>query len=135
MSQAMNGVVNQAMNWSAFVLILAGVVLNAIAQLALKASVTGLGEIGVDASSLWTSAGSLVANVWLWVGLVCYGFSLIIWVVALSRVEVSVAYPMLSMGYIINAVAAWHLFGESLGAGKLTGIGIIIIGVYVLARS
>jgi len=131
----MNGVVNQAMNWSAFALILTGVVLNAIAQLALKASVIGLGEIGVDVSSLWTSAGSLIVNVWLWIGLVCYGFSLIIWIVALSRVEVSVAYPMLSIGYIINAVAAWHLFGESLGAGKLTGIGIIIIGVYVLARS
>jgi len=48
---------------------------------------------------------------------------------------VSIAYPMLSIGYVVNAVAAWALFGELLSAMRLTGIGIIIVGVYVLARS
>ena len=116
-------------------LVLTGVFLNAIAQLALKASVSGLGEIGVDIQSLWSSGSSLVTNLWFWVGLACYGVSLVVWILALSRVDVSVAYPMLSIGYVLNAVAAWHLFGESLGSGKLVGIGIIIVGVYVLARS
>jgi multidrug transporter EmrE-like cation transporter len=42
---------------------------------------------------------------------------------------------MLSIGYIVNALAAWALFGESLGAQKLAGIGFIVVGVVLVARS
>lgn len=123
------------MTQSAFALILAGVLLNAVAQLALKAGVSELGVIGLEAGQAWPVATQLLREPWLWLGLGCYGISVIVWILALSRVEVSIAYPMLSIGYVVNALAAWALFGESLSAGKLTGIGIIIVGVYVLARS
>ena len=123
------------MTWAAFALIMTGVLLNAIAQLALKASVSDTGIINLDMQSLLSSAGSLASNLWLWLGLICYGISVIVWILALSRVDVSIAYPMLSVGYIVNAVAASHLFNEPLGLGKVIGIGIIILGVYVLARS
>ena len=53
----------------------------------------------------------------------------------MSRVDVSIAYPMLSLGYVVNAFAAWYLFGEVLSVQRLVGIGIILIGVFVLARS
>ena len=123
------------MTWAAFALILTGVLLNAIAQLALKASVSDTGIISLDLQSLLTSAGSLASNLWLWLGLICYAISVIVWILALSRVDVSIAYPMLSIGYIVNAVAAWHLFDEPMNIGKVIGIGIIIVGVYILARS
>ncbi len=45
------------------------------------------------------------------------------------------AYPMLSIGYVLNAVAAWYLFGESLSAQKLVGIGFIVLGVVLVTRS
>ena len=125
----------QGMTWAAFALILTGVLLNAVAQLALKASVSDTGVISLDMQSLFSSAGSLATNLWLWMGLICYGISVIVWILALSRVDVSIAYPMLSIGYIVNAVAAWHLFDEPMNIGKIVGIGIIIVGVYILARS
>jgi multidrug transporter EmrE-like cation transporter len=50
-------------------------------------------------------------------------------------VDVSIAYPMLSLGYVVNAFAAWYLFGEVMSVQKLVGIGVILIGVVVLARS
>jgi multidrug transporter EmrE-like cation transporter len=53
----------------------------------------------------------------------------------LARVEVSVAYPMLSVGYVVNALAAWWLFGENLSAARIAGIGIILLGVWLVARS
>jgi multidrug transporter EmrE-like cation transporter len=68
-------------------------------------------------------------------GLICYVFSVGIWIVALSKVPVSVAYPMLSVGYVVNAIAAWYLFGEVISAQKLAGIAVIIFGVYLIARS
>ena len=123
------------MTWAAFGLVLTGVLLNAIAQLALKASVSDTGIISLDLQSLLTSAGSLATNLWLWLGLICYAISVVVWILALSRVDVSIAYPMLSIGYIVNAVAAWHLFDEPMNLGKVVGIGIIIVGVYILARS
>ncbi len=42
---------------------------------------------------------------------------------------------MLSLGYVVNAFAAWYLFGEALTVQRLVGIGIILIGVFILARS
>ena len=127
--------ITQGMTWAAFALILTGVLLNAAAQLALKASVSDTGVISFDMQSLFSSAGSLASNLWLWLGLICYGISVIVWIVALSRVDVSIAYPMLSIGYVVNAVAAWHLFDEPMNIGKIVGIGIIIVGVYILARA
>jgi uncharacterized protein (DUF885 family) len=47
----------------------------------------------------------------------------------------SMTGPQLSVGYIVNAVAAWMLFGESLTVQKLVGIGFIVIGVFLVARS
>lgn len=123
------------MTWAAFALVLTGVLLNAVAQLALKASVSDTGIISLDFQSLLSSAGSLASNIWLWLGLICYAISVVVWILALSRVDVSIAYPMLSIGYIVNAVAAWHLFDEPMNIGKVVGIGIIIVGVYILARS
>ncbi|WP_346840118.1 EamA family transporter [Microbulbifer sp. SAOS-129_SWC] len=118
-----------------FSLIMAGVLLNAIAQLLLKASVSEVGSIGLTIDSAWPITHRLISEPWLWLGLCCYGVSVIVWILALSRVDVSIAYPMLSIGYVVNAFMAWWLLGESLGYGKLAGIGIIIIGVIVLARS
>ena len=127
--------ISHSMTWAAFGLVLTGVLLNAIAQLALKASVSDTGIISLDLQSLLISAGSLATNLWLWLGLICYAISVVVWILALSRVDVSIAYPMLSIGYIVNAVAAWHLFDEPMNLGKVVGIGIIIVGVYILARS
>lgn len=126
---------SHGMTWAAFGLVLTGVLLNATAQLALKASVANTGSIGLDPQSLLASAGSLALNAWLWLGLACYVVSVVVWILALSRVDVSIAYPMLSIGYVVNAIAAWQLLGESLGPGRIAGIGIIIVGVFVLARS
>jgi multidrug transporter EmrE-like cation transporter len=97
--------------------------------------VSDTGIINLDVQSLFSSATSLVTNLWLWLGLICYAVSVVVWILALSRVDVSIAYPMLSVGYILNAIAASYLFDEPLGIGKVVGIGVIILGVYILARS
>lgn len=123
------------MNVISFSLILTGVMLNAVAQLALKASVKDMGAIGLGITSSVPAFFKLAFEPFLWVGLFCYGFSVIIWILALSRVDVSIAYPMLSLGYVVNAIAAWQLFGEVMNPARIVGIGIILIGVYILARS
>lgn len=68
-------------------------------------------------------------------GFVCYGIASISWLVVLSRVPLSIAYPMLSLGYAAVALLSWHFFGEALNATKSFGILAILCGIILLSRS
>jgi multidrug transporter EmrE-like cation transporter len=118
-----------------FALVLLGVLLNAAAQLLLKAGTNSVGHFEFSAANAIPIGLKVATEPHILGGLACYGISVIVWIMALSRVEVSVAYPMLSIGYVVNAVAAYFLFGEAVTVQRLVGIGIIILGVYVVARS
>lgn len=123
------------MNAVSFSLVLAGVVLNAAAQLLLKAGTNRIGEFAFSLDNIVPIGARIAASPFVIGGLSCYVVSVVVWILALSRVPVSIAYPMLSIGYIVNALAAWYLFGESLTAQKLAGIGFIVVGVWLVARS
>jgi len=123
------------MTLTTFLFLLTGVLLNAGAQLLLKAGVTPLGAISVEASTLVATGLRLVSQWPILAGLACYVLSVGVWLVALSRIDVSVAYPMLSLGYVVNAVAAYWLFGEALGPMRVAGIAVILLGVFIVART
>jgi len=116
-------------------LILSGVLLNAAAQLLLKAGTNAVGRFEFSLGNLVPVGMKLAFEPHIAGGVACYVVSLVVWVMGLSRVDVSIAYPMLSIGYVLNAVAAWYLFGESLTAQKLVGIAFIVTGVFLVARS
>jgi multidrug transporter EmrE-like cation transporter len=116
-------------------LILTGVLLNAIAQLLLKAGAGSLAGVELRASNALLIAARLLSSMPILAGLTCYVLSVVVWILALTRVEVSVAYPMLSLGYVVNALAAWWLFGENLSGARLAGIGVILLGVWLVART
>ena len=123
------------MSWSSFGLIFTGVLLNAAAQLMLKAGANRVGPLDLQLASLSGAARDLAFSGPIIGGLTCYVVSVVVWIIALTRVEVSLAYPMLSIGYVVNAIAAWMLFGEALTPMRVTGIFVIILGVYLLASS
>ena len=112
------------MSAASFALVLAGVLLNATAQLLLKAGTNAM-PLGVR----------LAIEPHILAGLACYVISVVVWVVALSRVPVSIAYPMLSIGYVVNAIAAWALLGETVTTMRMAGIAVIVVGVFMVARS
>jgi multidrug transporter EmrE-like cation transporter len=118
-----------------FSLLMLGVLLNAAAQLLLKAGTTSVGAFAFSLENVGPVGFRLATSPHILGGLGCYVLSVGVWILALSRVPVSVAYPMLSVGYVVNAVAAWYLFGESITAQKLVGIAFIIAGVFLVARS
>jgi multidrug transporter EmrE-like cation transporter len=120
---------------STFAYILSGVLLNAIAQLALKAATRPLGQLIPERGAIIDMGLRIIAQPAIWLGLVCYGLSVVLWIIALSRTEVSVAYPFLSIGYVIAALVAWQFFGEALTTQKLAAIGLICAGVVLLYRA
>ena len=123
------------MNIATFGFILTGVCLNALAQLLLKAGTNAVGAIHLTADN-WCSIGvKLATQLPIIGGLSCYVISVLVWIIGLSRVDVTIAYPMLSMGYVINAIGAWYFLGEVVSMPRILAIGVIIVGVILLARS
>jgi multidrug transporter EmrE-like cation transporter len=123
------------MTWVAFYFLITGVRLNAGAPLQLKARTNVLGVITVTADNWPSQFGRMALEPHIAAGLACYVVSVVVWIIGLSRVPVSIAYPMLSLGYIINAIAAHYLLGEALTLSRWVGIGFIIVGVWLVARS
>ena len=123
------------MTGAALTLVLTGVGLNAAAQLLLKAGTNAVGHFEFTTVNAVPVGLKLALEPHILSGVVCYVVSLVVWIMALSRVEVSVAYPMLSIGYAVNAIAAYYLFGEAVTPIRLIGIGVIILGVFIVARS
>jgi multidrug transporter EmrE-like cation transporter len=123
------------MTSSAFAFLLTGVLLNAGAQLLLKAGTNTLGVITLTRDNWWDMLWRMGTQGHFVAGVACYMVSLLVWIMGLSRVPVSVAYPMLSLGYVINAIAAYYLFGETVTVTRWLGIGFIILGVWLVART
>jgi multidrug transporter EmrE-like cation transporter len=116
-------------------LVLTGVMLNAAGQLLLKAGSRAIADVPFSFANSWTLAERMALNPPILAGLACYVVSVVFWILALSRVDVSIAYPMLSIGYIVTAVAGWLLFAEAVSVTRVAGIFIIIAGVWLVARS
>jgi multidrug transporter EmrE-like cation transporter len=124
------------MNWITWVLIFTGVGLNAVAQLTLKIATRPLAAYSqFDTATLIASMLVLARSVPFWVGMFCYGTSLCVWLAALSRAPVSIAYPMLSVGYVVVAFASVLWLGETLSPAKIVGIALICMGVVLVSRS
>ena len=124
------------MNWLTWLLIIAGVGLNAAAQLLLKSATKSLA--GVSAFNLQPLPGiilALIQNPPFWGGMLCYALSVCVWIAALTKAPVSTAYPMLSLGYVVVAVAAVAWLGESMTTAKIAGIALICVGVVLVSRN
>ncbi|MBC3930321.1 MAG: EamA family transporter [Undibacterium curvum] len=123
------------MNIQTFGFILTGILLNAVAQLLLKKGTNAVGAIHLNAEN-WLSTGlQLATQLPIIGGLSCYVISVVVWIIGLSRVDVTIAYPLLSIGYIVNAIGAWYFLGEVMSLQRMLAIGIIIIGVALLVKS
>jgi len=78
---------------------------------------------------------AVAASPYILAGLVCYVVSVVVWMLVLSRVEVSYAYPLLSIGYIVTAFAGRIFFDEAFGMTRWAGIVVICLGVWLITRS
>lgn len=116
-------------------LILIGVFLNAVAQLLLKQGMKPIGSFGLDMSTLSVVAPKVLTSPFVWGGLFSYVVSVLVWLVVLSRVDVSFAYPMISLGYVFATIMAAVFMHEHVSDMRVAGVFIICLGVYLIART
>lgn len=112
--------------------ILASVLLVNLGNLVAK---YGLQQTGFSSNALVSSYISFFTNPFVLLGIASVGMSSIFWLAALSKADLSYAYPMISMGYIITAVASWMFFEENLTIIRMAGIFIICSGVFLMSKS
>jgi drug/metabolite transporter (DMT)-like permease len=115
--------------------ILFTVMTNAAAQILLKYGLISLGPISFSADTLIQRIFQIIFNPWVFAGLTVFVISMASHLYVLSKVDLSFAYPFLSLAYVAVAVFAWALFKEELGTLKIAGIAFICVGTVLIAQS
>lgn len=80
-----------------------------------------------------TWLGHAIASPWVQVWIICEIVTFAVWMVVLSDLSISAAFPMTAVGYVLVIGLAWAVFGERVTAAELVGGAAIITGVWLLA--
>ena len=116
-----------------FMIILVSVMLGSTGQLLFKKGMQVFGLVTV--TGIWSQLVRLLLVPYIPLGFLCFGVSSILWLVVISKLQLSYAYPMVSMGYVIVVLASWLLFGENLSIVRLGGVAFICVGVALISKS
>jgi multidrug transporter EmrE-like cation transporter len=116
-------------------LILSVVFTNALSQMLLKRGMNSVGQFDLAADSLRRVLPVVGLNPYVVGGLAVLVFSMGLHLIALSRVELSFAYPFLSVSYVLVLAAGYFWFEETVTVSRITGVALICIGTLFVARS
>ena len=114
-------------------LILLAVLLGATRQVIMNMGMKIYGQ--VSATSGWGQRVPILKVPQVFLGFVCYGVSAVLWIAVVSNVDLSLAYPMVSLAYVLVFLASWLLLGEQISPVRIAGLAIIVAGVLVISRS
>ncbi|MDO9417102.1 transporter [Pararhizobium sp.] len=117
------------------IFILFTVATNAAAQIMLKQGMMSLGPLSFTADTMISRIFQIIFNPWVFAGLATFVISMASHLYVLSKVELSFAYPFLSLAYVAVAVVAYFVFREDLNAWRIAGIAFICIGTVLIAQS
>jgi multidrug transporter EmrE-like cation transporter len=93
-----------------------------------------IGAISFGGGAVLRILPAMLSNGFLLLSFLCYGFSIIIWLLVLSRVEVSFAYAFSSLGYILVTVMGVLILKEHISALRIVGIVIVCAGIILVAK-
>jgi multidrug transporter EmrE-like cation transporter len=119
-----------------FLLILASILMSVAGQYVLKVGAKQLGQVGVeDAGRAANVIFAAATNPWIIGGLACYGLGAVTWIMVLTRVPLSWAYPILALNQVLILAVAAAFLGEQVSALRWGGVVLIITGVFLVSRS
>ena len=96
----------------------------------------GVNKIGTIAlSELSSKAMTLITNPYLILGVMLYVLSSFTWMLAISKIDLSKAYPILSSTYAFIPIVSWMIFGDVITSQRWIGIAIVCVGIMFMARS
>lgn len=119
----------------AIMYILVAVVAGATGQVLLKKGMGSMGPLTLSTDQLLSILLRIATNPYVVIGLAIYVGGTVFWLAALSRVDLSYAYPFASLSYVVMLVASWQLFNEQISPMRLLGTLVVGLGVFLISRS
>jgi len=116
-----------------FLMLFISISLAIAGQLFMKVGMKIIGKFPVN--SMLSMIIPMVFQPYVFIGIMCFGVSSIFWLVVLSRMELSFAYPMVSVAYIFVAIFSYIVFKENVSLIRWLGIITICAGVFLISRS
>jgi len=115
--------------------ILVSILLGAAGQIFLKKGMSFLGPLNLELSNFLSTLILILKQPFVLSGIFLYAISTIFWLLALSRVELSYAYPMISIGYVLILIFSWFFLGERFTMMRVFGVLLICAGVFLVLKS
>lgn len=115
--------------------ILISVVAGAVGQIMLKKGMSNIGAVTLSFDQIFNILWRIGTNPYVMIGLVIYVVGVVFWLGALSRVDLSYAYPFASLSYLVMLLASWQLFNEDITPFRLMGTLVVCLGVFLISRS
>ncbi|MFA4906085.1 MAG: EamA family transporter [Candidatus Margulisiibacteriota bacterium] len=116
-----------------YLILVVSVLLATTGQLLMKQGMTQFGRFPI--TQLAQNVIPMFLNPWVFAGLAAFGISSIFWLAVLSRLPLSLAYPMVSLAYVVVAFASIFLFREQVSLIRWIGVLVICSGVFLISRS
>lgn len=121
--------------YTVLALVSINIIFNVIGQLFLKTGMNKLGNFKISLEALIPIFIKAFLSPYILLGLGCYVTGFLIWLIVLAKAEVSYAYPLISLGYVLTAIMGWWLLGENVTVVRMAGILVTCIGVFIISQS
>ena len=118
-----------------FLLLGIAIITTAAAHLLLKKGMLIVGELNFSLSNLSNLFLQLFQNIYLLLGLISFGTAFFFWLFVLSKVQLSIAYPIItSLNFCLVILGSWFFFKEELSLLQIMGVGLIVFGIFLLLK-
>jgi len=104
-------------------------------QTLLKMGLNDIGGVSLFGGNPVGSVLGLFRTPWIILGLACYGVSSILWLDVLSKLDFSLAFPLVSLTYVFQLVIGRFIFHETVGLNRIGGVLLILGGLFFVIRS
>ena len=122
-------------SWTVLTLIFISVSISAIAQVTLKHGMSSPAVQQGLAGSWHQVVIAVASNIYVWLGLVFYALGAVLWLGVLAKVDVSVAYPFVGLGFILTALLGVFLLGEAFSVIRFVGTCMVVLGIVLVTRT
>lgn len=117
------------------ILVLTPITIGVIAQIFLKFGMLQFGKFSIQLSKLPNTFINIFLNPYVLFGMFLYFLASLVWLIVLSRIDLSFAYPLLSVGYIFILIYSAIYFKEPVSIIRWLGVITICLGVFLISRS
>lgn len=121
-------------SWTVLTLIFVSVTISALAQVTLKQGMSSQ-VVQQSLTGCWLEIVSTVAsNSYIWLGLSLYAAGAVLWLCVLARVDVSIAYPFVGLGFILTALMGVFFLGEAFSVIRFVGTCLVVLGIVLVTQ-